>query len=415
MTTTEIDNRALILTSPAYREHIKNLFPLYIHSREERSNPKNLLLIQSLLAEVLKLYQDEKRKLEKEKSELDAMLAKRLIKVVQDITDGIAWRTLRYNCLLVQRLASTHKTGYLEETFTKDFDVAAQIIGERGSLVVVNDLTRVLRYGDLTIVDDDRVYIYENKGGEASATDGRASRQKRRLKEFCQFYNTKSRVEKGEQEILTNLDIPFETYLPKVGEAINIAGQEGYCQLQISECLIVEAFSAEQEIPKAKPRPFNNKKEYILRFDNLQLFSEAATRHAPYTIYPFDNQTCFGLVTGSILLVSYLDIPALQSRFAQSNLSLSFPDNSQTQSMYENASIGEQKKAVKKLRFIVKDKQNPNTLLLDGDLLALLFIEYLKEDTLIDMVKKLLQQVKPKKEELIRVYPGFDGEERLWD
>lgn len=408
MTTTEIDSRDIILTSPPYREHIQILYPLYVQSREERANPKNLLLIQSVLAEALKLYQDEKRKLEKEKSELDIMLAKRLIKVVQDITDGIAWRALRYNGLLIQRLASKQKTGYLEKTFTKDFDVAAQIIEEHGCLVVVNDLTRVLRYGDLTIVDNDRVYICENKGGEASATDGRASRQRQRLKEFCQFYNTKSRIEKGEQEILANLDIPFETYLPKVGEAINIAGQEGYCQLQISECLMVEAFFAEQGIPKTKPRPF-------IRFDNLQLFSEAATRHAPYTIYPFDNQTCFGLATGRIFLVSYLDIPALQSRFAQSNLSLSFPDNSQLQSVYENASIGEQKKAVKKLRFVVKDKQNPNTLLLDGDLLALLFIEYLKEDTLIDLAKKLLQQVKPKKEELIRIYPGFGGEERLWD
>jgi hypothetical protein len=411
---TENEIRAMVLTSPAYREHVKLLYPLYVHSREDRSSPKDLLLIQSMLAEALKFYQDETRKFKKEKNNLDLALAKRLIKIVQDITDGIAWRTLRYNSLLIQRLASTHKTGHLEETFTYDFDVAHHIIEERGCLVIVNDLTRVLRYGDLTILDNDSVYIQENKGGKASARDGRASRQKRKLKQFCQFYNKKSRIEKGQKELLIHSNISFETYLPKIEKAIKVAQQDGYSQTQISECLIVEVYTTKHKLTRNKPIPFEDR-EYILRFDNLRLFNQAATRHAPYTIYPFDNQTCFDLVTGDIFIISHLDMQSLQAQFLQSNLNLSFPDGLQMLQAYADAPIWEQKKMMEQFRFIVKDNQTPNSLQFDADLLGLLYMEYLKEDILISMAKFMMQEVKPKQGEIIRIYPGFDNELSVWN
>ncbi len=78
-----------------------------------------------------------------------------------------------------------------------------------------------------------------------------------------------------------------------------------HSQLQISECLAIEVFSVEKYSGNRGQAPFSDI-EYVLEFDNLMLFYQTANRHAPYTVFPFDDRTCFDLATGNIHLVTDL-------------------------------------------------------------------------------------------------------------
>ena len=409
----EVDLRAEVLASPAYQERIDGLYSLYVLSREERANPTRLLMIQDALGQLLKSYQEKKREFERQDNKLGAAVAKRLIKVAQDIADGIVWRSLRYDRLLIQQLAAKSKTGYLDDTFIDNLDEAGRIVLEKEQIVIINDLTRILRYGDLTIIDGQSIGIFENKSGQASARNVRAKRQKRNVKKLTEFWSTGVRVDdEGNRITLTRLNTPIKSYLSEIGRVIDDAQQNGYSQLQISECLAVEAFSVEKYSENRRQAPFSDI-EYVLEFDNLMLFYQTATRHPPYTVFPFDDQTCFGLATGNIHLVTFLNMSALQSRFAQVGLILDFPTSIEAIRAYVKAPIAEQREQMEQFRLIVKSP--PDFLLFDWDLLGLIHIDFFDEDTFIGVVRQIMQEAKPREGERLLTCIGLNGEVNLWN
>jgi hypothetical protein len=414
MEQSEIELRAKVLAAPAYRQRLELLFELYEYSRGSRDNPARLLLIQEGLGQLLKSYQEKKREFERENSEVGVAVVKRLMKVLQDITDGIAWRSLRYDRLLVQQLAAKPKTGYLDDTFIDNVNLAARIIlGGSKSLVLINDLTRVLRHGDLTVIEDKNVKVIENKSGRASKDNRRATRQKHNIKELVGLFNTGVRVQNGQRVLLTRLDIPVHTYLPQVGKLISQAQSDGYAQAQFSDCVAAEAQSTKCRPQKAAPRPFTGT-EHVASHNNLMLFDQTATRHAPYTIFPFDAKTCFDLATGDTFLSTYLNIEALQSCFKNAGISLEFPDVESLRS-YALSPIVERKRRMGQLRLVARHRESSKYLLFDPDLLSLVEIEFFAEDTFVNAIRHIMEESQLREEEHLIVYMALDKEAGLWD
>lgn len=412
--TQALDLRARVLAAPAYEERIGLLLELYSLTRQHRHDPRKLLLIQDGLGQILTSFQEKKKGFETETDDLGVAVTRRLMKVVYSIGDGMAWRSLRYDRLGIGQLAAKPRIGFLDSTFREVLELAAQIVDKTGEIVLVNDLTTILRHGDLTIVGENAVRIHEHKSGKASRRDRRAKRQRVRLEEVLGFLNRGTQTADGRTQLLLRVDLPVSTYLSQVDKVLHQAAEAGYARAQLSDYLAVEAFYLRHQRSREGQRPFIDR-NYILSFNNLELFVTLAPRVAPYTIFPFDDQTCFDLVTGQVLLRSYLDVQALQSRFARAGLTLGFPTDEQAMREYTEAPISERKKRMAELRFSVRDAESDMILTLTPDLLAMIYIEFFQEDVFVGAIRKVLDETGPKYEEGTRLYMGLITEASVWD
>lgn len=410
----DLDIRARVLTAPAYQERIELFFDPYALTRQHRHDPRKLLLIQDGLGRILKSFQEKKREFDSDMDDLGVAVTRRLMKVVYSIGDGMAWRSLRYDRLSIGQLAAKPRIGFLDCTYQEVIELAAQIVEETGEIVLVNDLTTVLRHGDLTIIGENEARIYEHKSGKASQRNRRAKRQSLKLEEVLSFLNRGTQTTADRTEHLLQLDLPVGTYLPQVGEVLYQASQDGYARAQLSDCLAVEAFYLRHQRPREGPRPFAGRK-YVLPFNNLKLFSTLPPRFAPYSIFPFDDRTCFDLMAGRVLLRSYLDVQALQTRFAKVGLTLSFPTNEQAMREYAEAPIPKRRKLMGEFRFSVRDAEPSMILALTPDLLGMIFIEFFHEDTFVSAIRKVFEEIGPQYEEGTRFYMGLTREASIWN
>lgn len=99
-------------------------------------------------------------------------VAKRIEVIVRDIANGIAWRAVGFDRAYIEAQGTKHRGGNIDNTLALNLDEAKRIVKDKGVLVIVNDMTTVLRYGDLTLVDpfrsDRRIECQENKFGDAA-------------------------------------------------------------------------------------------------------------------------------------------------------------------------------------------------------------------------------------------------------
>lgn len=331
------------------------LFDLFRLSREISRDPKDVLAIQAGLAEILMHFQDKKTEFKQEGNDLGVAVVKRLILILKQIADSLVWRMLGYDRVLVQLISEHSKTGYLDNTVFGDFTVAQQVIEQENAIVLVNDLTTILRHGDLTIISKDGIALMENKYGKASKRDRRATRQRRRLNELLSFLNTGVRIRDNKRDFIIKADVPIRTHHSAVAEAIAQARIQGYHRVDVSSILAIEAvWTKDQSGDFPAERPFENV-EHIARFHNLQVFDKPTTRIAPYGIFPLDHKSCYDLITGDVLLVATLNFDRLRMLYEQFGLQLELPQPSEQEiETYLSAPIAERKKLMHLGRFVIR-------------------------------------------------------------
>ncbi|MBI3150537.1 MAG: hypothetical protein HYZ21_00240 [Chloroflexi bacterium] len=419
------DLRAEVMASPAYQERTANLFELFHASRQANGDPNSLLAIQAVLAELLMNWQQKQREFKSTGDQLGIAVVRRLILILQRIADSIVWRSLGYDRVLIQLLAEHSKTGFLDNTVFKDFEEAQQIAQNEGAIVIVNDLTTTLRHGDLTVIDPEKhhiIRIKENKSGEGSSQNRRASRQKKYLNSLWEFLSTGIRISKDKtQDFLIRLDIPIQTHHLVTAEVIKRARQDGYYKTIVNDCFAIEAVGMEH--PNAhfpKERPFENI-EHRLSQGNLDegLFETTATRIAPYGIFPFDDQTCFDLITGTVQLVATINFDALVDLFAQHDLALELPQLRQEEvENYLSAPINKKREIQKHSRFswfVIRNATDFTRI--SPDNWGRVFLELMHEETMAHTYKSILALMKDwniSEDRTTRLYIGYKDETNIW-
>lgn len=104
----------------------------------------------------------------------------------KQIMDGIAWRFLNFDRASLRQMAEHHQTGNLNPGFIQEAIKAEYVVNDSDFFVILNDLTNFLRYGDLTIVSKDKIYIDEVK------TKGKSKgEQKKQLNLLLEILNKK--------------------------------------------------------------------------------------------------------------------------------------------------------------------------------------------------------------------------------
>jgi hypothetical protein len=412
------------MASPAYQERVSSLFELFRASRQVQGDPNSLLAIQAILAELLMDWQQKQREFKNKSDQLDVAVVRRLILILQRIADSIAWRSLGYDRVLIQLLAEHPKTGFLDKTVFSDFETARQITENDGAIVIVNDLTTILRHGDLTVIYPEKhhIDIVENKLGKGSEQSGRANRQKKYVHRLLEFLNTSTRISKDKtQDYLIRVDIPIQTHHLVALDTIKRAKQGGYCKTVVNDCFAVEAVGMEH--PNAhfpKERPFENI-AHRLSQGNLDegLFETTATRIAPYGIFPYDDQTCFDLIAGNVQLVATLNFDALVSLFAQLGLTLEIPQLTDGEmKAYWTAPIAKRREIQKYSRFswfVVRDGTDFHRI--SPDNWGRVLLELVHEETMANTHKFVLAQMKNwhiAEDKITRLYIGCKNEASIW-
>src|SRR5205823_2463837 len=121
-----------------------------------------------------------------------------------------------------------------------------------------------------------------------------------------------------------------------------------------------------------------------LRFSNIDILYQPIQRVAPYGIFPFDEQTCFDLITGEVFICTTFNLRHLQDRYRQSGLVLELypPITKDDIEVFMTASMGEKKKFLPRYDLSVRDGEyvlpRPRV-----DFCPV-FVEFLHEETVIE-------------------------------
>jgi hypothetical protein len=146
-------------------------------SRRHRSNAAALLTIQEELAVQINAFGQARRENRAEltdggQGDIEIrkvmMQARRGIRILRDVGDGMAWRALGYQRQVLRQLAAKNQTGAVElESAGVEFAAARAHADATGRIVVMADITNVLRYGDFIAVgaEDEAVDVCEIKSG----------------------------------------------------------------------------------------------------------------------------------------------------------------------------------------------------------------------------------------------------------
>lgn len=410
------DLRPQVLASPAYQQRCSILFDLFRLSRDIDATPKDILAVQAALAELLMQFEEKKAEFSQEDNDLGVAVVKRLILILRQIADSLVWRVFGYDRVLVQLVSEHSKTGYLDDTVFPDFAIAQEISEQEDSIVLVNDLTTILRHGDLTVVSKDGISLMETKYGKASRRSRRATRQRKRLDELLSFLNTGVRITRDRRDFILKADVPVRTHHSAVAKAMAQARSKGYQRDDATDVVAIEALSTRNQRGRfPKERPFDEV-DHIGRFHSLDTFDKPTTRIAPYGVFPFDDHSCWDVITGDMLLVVSVNFDALQDLYRQFGLVLELPEPSQEEiTGYLSAPIAERMKQTPLFRFLIRDDSchvSPTP-----DLFSRIGLEFIHEETVVRADRQLMNLAKELDivdEKRTRFYIGYRDESSVW-
>ena len=423
-----------LLTDRQFEEHQDKLMSFLARSLDARNKPEELLELQAEMASFLLGAQGEQKRLEAELGEsavadrghhdspgVVVEVCKRLQGIVRQIADGIAWRTLRYDRPMLRILALKPPTGHMELASAKTEFIAAADVVETGELVVVNDLTNFLRYGDLTSVGEDGVTIIEVTGGPGAAKSGRKSRQKRKTENVLEFIRRGfQETDNGPQKIVDLKTEPV-AHLDELRTIISEAWKRGAAQARVSDSLAVFAFDTIQMSElRAKGTnfsalvrdPFEQSKE-SLTFDSLKHFGRFTHNVAPYSIFRLAYEDRFAIMTGRLWVVSSFNFGNLYRCLRRRDL-LVIPPREEGYAELEGLFPGEV--AARELENpLVVSRGPPHPVLkIPMSMLARLFYELMDEESFADAVEEQLD-LAGQEDVATFIQSGYRAEAQLWD
>jgi hypothetical protein len=320
---------------------------------------------------------------------------------------------------MIHELASKPQTGHIElDAADQEIRAAAKHVEETGDLVVLNDLTNCLRYGDFTSVGQNGIGIHEVKASARAARSGQATRQKKKIQEAVEFISRRERRTGRGLEKLARLRAKPRTHLDGLRNLICGARRRGSAHERLSDCLAVEAFDLRQTAQafadgKAPPdkafhNPFAQSKD-AGTFHSLQHFDKFSPNAAPYSVFPLPNEDCVGIMTGSLWLWTYFNRGNLVRCLRRRGLHVRVPTDEELK-VAPRFKPGEL--AAHELDNPIVIAGRSHVLLLSPARLGRIIYEFLDEESFADAMEEQLETASSEEE---LVYAAFEDEASLWD
>ncbi len=250
-------------------------------------------------------------------------------KNVRNIGDCIAWKLLGYNRAWIGVLGDKEPIGKIEMNVSLENELSnlySEMMME-GNLALLNDLTNVIRTGDITIKTKDNKYrLREIKSSENK--DKRTRKQENHRKRIVEFFSTgRLEDEKGVWEI-EPIKTPIKTYFDDILEILINADKDGIASGYLEEFLKVDAMFL-RKIPRDSAESFFQEKllprlpswsdnDRTLTLDSTGGLKLDLKHHVPPGLFPLPIDYCAKLTTGQLVIISTLNLNLLAKHLEKS-------------------------------------------------------------------------------------------------
>ena len=421
-----------VVADPRRAEVREGLVDFMRRSRAFRRDPPRLLELQAEMVGALLNLEHSKGQSEMQalghaqteaisEAAVDTGLSKLLICAVRSIGDGIAWRALDYDRAALKLLSLKPQTGYLDHSSVlQEVGVASEYVEGGGNLVIVNDLTNFLRYGDLTVVSTEGVGIIEVKGGKSSSRSRRARRQSKALETVI------ARLNQGEWETdegvgrIRRLRATPNAHLLEVAHLIEEAKSRGAANARLSDCTAVDVWYMPVLVNAADPEeahrflhdPFSQSKD-AYTYNRVEYLDKFSINLAPYSIYPFSQEDCVDLMIGDLLIWTHFSHGNLRRCLKRRDLFVRWPSDDEFEA-YDRLTLAEKHQRMDDVALRVARHGGTDEMLVELGLLGRLPYEFLDEESFADGLEELLDMSRDDEHPAL-YFDAFQREADLWD
>jgi hypothetical protein len=327
------------------------------------------------------------------------------------------WKALRYDRLAITVLGQGRRVGRLAAGSGLDAELNAMgSFWERGILTLHNDLTNVLRHGDLTVVrwprsGDLEADIIEVKAGRADPS----SAQMRRLDSVIEFLQKGEHPTLAQGERLAALRLPqrYRTFLAPLRDLIANAHRKGFAWVSPSPCIALIAIDLTrtagrvQEIAKPGHEQMERRLGWWAPGRRLPFVWTSGLRRmhdrrntiagiAPFSIFPLAPADVADLLLGFIDYGVYLNDEVLELMFARERIQVRVARPPESERVFLVAELGKRGIGVTAVQR------------------AQLMIELMTPATLITSVRGTLE-ASANRDDLPRWLVVFADESSVWD
>lgn len=411
---------AEILLAPGFNEYTEALREFYKHARESNESSRRLFNSQLALAIAIQNWQEMKTEFKQEgnlkaRSTIDALIW--LAKRVQNVN---VWRTLNFNRAMVSVLSQHNQTGHIDESITQDFAFAEMIMEESKFHPLINDLSTILRYGDVTVVDKvtGQIYIRENKGGRGSRKSSRSKKQKKNLTSVQDFLKTEKRRNKKTaflEKIRTN-STEFNTHHEKLRKAIKKSREKGIDEGYFDDCIQYRLLSFEN-MPEREAPHLKLPHQFHYPHHSEWYFGMVTPRLIPYGNFPLAPDDCFDLMARKILLQVNVDMLNFAKLLSEYEIELHIPDPDKGNELLKLDLI-QRRKAIShnpSLNFVFALKRGKQIDKLSPALFSMMAHELISSKTVAKICHEImLDSANFGRDEIEQHYYRFESDSKVW-
>lgn len=414
-----------ISLSPYFKEIRPKLINYLKNSRRNLTPGKLLELQLEASNEIIKLQKQIKvfSKLADRKTHNNEWFSREVYKahrrVLKNIADGIAWRYLRCLRAPLRLIAEHNHTGNLSKGFIEEAKEAEKIVNRTGAIVLLNDITNVLRYGDLTIIKDDTISFYEVKSGKR---DRRAIRQSKKLDSVLNMLNKKEHIigsQVAKVLLVESKPIHFTDSVKKIiSEALK--NESGISEARLSpyvwfSCISVDKMTKyyhDKGIMPTFPKSPFKKGKFTVPLINGMLFDSFSPNIAPYSIFPLDEDVIIDLLLGSLQIKAHIGEDELVKSFKGKGWILKFPSDQIRQEWLNLERPDERINATRNQRYQPSLSKSGYTIILPWDVLYRIGFEFLSIKSIIEMIEKSKESAMPNNQDFVVI--EFLNEKDRW-
>jgi hypothetical protein len=233
-------------------------------------------------------------------------------KALREVADGIVWRYFDYNRAILYLLADKQPIDPLviDAGMIKTLHEFGEVFLEPDDFAIINDITNFLRVGDITRIKKDKtIELIEVKSTKKRGR--RITRQKERMAELVEFFNTGMGEYDGKKMIIRESRVKQRNFLKTLHDSILKARKKGYDSVLIGNHLILDIADAEKVNDfDAMLNYFDNKhrsvkdkwsKDKDLVFGNFFINKlEYSRNYAPFSIFPYGDDICTDVMMGRL-------------------------------------------------------------------------------------------------------------------
>jgi hypothetical protein len=284
---------------------------------------------------------------------LEEMIARRIEVQLRAVGDALAWRVLRFDRRYVHALSRNDRTGPMTsgryrmptaEDFVElsdggkaplpdtkpglnwELGQATQLFKLKGTFALLNDLTNIIRIGDLTEIDGARVLLHEVKAPNRRQDPD----QVRRGQQAVAAINDGAPLPGATGTRLRDSTVVAQQHLRRLRQLLRKADGDGHSAATVETGWVVTVLSLGlPEDRRSRRFPGNNRQEAAWHHAQQVAHRDAkisnapvvhalstdtagrAAEHAPWGIYPFDPDICARLICDYLLVECSVSLPAV--------------------------------------------------------------------------------------------------------